>query len=172
MKVQKPGFTLIELLIVIAIIGLLSAIGVAYFSGAQRQARDTKRLNDIKSLQEGISIYFHEKAIFPDITSGNTWDGDLASDLANYLSQMPMDPDDSAGEEYIYVVDNANHNQMYVVATLEEDDAQALTQDVDGTISGSGWESLSSQDIFVPSASSATIDCNDPVFCLHVDASF
>ncbi len=44
----KKGFTLIELLVVVAIIGLLATLGVIAFRDAQRKARDSKRLADIR----------------------------------------------------------------------------------------------------------------------------
>ena len=47
---QKKGFTLIELLVVIAIIGLLATLAVVAFSNAQSQARDAKRVSDVRSV--------------------------------------------------------------------------------------------------------------------------
>ncbi|MDD5438443.1 MAG: type II secretion system protein [Patescibacteria group bacterium] len=46
----KKGFTLIELLVVVAIIGLLATLGVIAFRDAQKKARDTKRLGDMRSV--------------------------------------------------------------------------------------------------------------------------
>lgn len=45
------GFTLLELLVVISIIGILVAMGVASFSVAQQQGRDARRRADMKSFQ-------------------------------------------------------------------------------------------------------------------------
>jgi type IV pilus assembly protein PilA len=47
---NKKGFTLIELLVVVAIIGLLSTLGVIAFRDAQKKGRDTKRLGDAKAV--------------------------------------------------------------------------------------------------------------------------
>ena len=41
--IRKKGFTLIELMIVVAIIAILSVIGVTIFAGIQKNARDAKR---------------------------------------------------------------------------------------------------------------------------------
>lgn len=49
MKRQK-GFTLIELLVVIGIIGLLATLAVVAFGNAQKKARDSKRISDIRSV--------------------------------------------------------------------------------------------------------------------------
>lgn len=45
------GFTVIELMIVIVVIGILAAITVVSYNGAQRQAREAKVASDIKSAE-------------------------------------------------------------------------------------------------------------------------
>lgn len=57
-KKQQKAFTLLELLVVIAIIGILISLGVASFSNAQRKARDSRRREDIKSMQNGLEQFY------------------------------------------------------------------------------------------------------------------
>lgn len=52
------GFTLLELLIVISIIGILVAIGVAAYSSAQLKARNSRRMQDIRSIQSAAEQYY------------------------------------------------------------------------------------------------------------------
>ncbi len=47
---SSKGFTLIELLVVIGIIGLLATLAVVAFGNAQKKARDSKRISDIRSV--------------------------------------------------------------------------------------------------------------------------
>jgi prepilin-type N-terminal cleavage/methylation domain-containing protein len=54
----KKGFTLIELLVVISIIGVLVAVAVAGYSGAQIKARDARRRSDMKSIQATMEQYY------------------------------------------------------------------------------------------------------------------
>ncbi|MFZ1721320.1 MAG: type II secretion system protein, partial [Microgenomates group bacterium] len=48
---RQSGFSLLELLVVISIIAILVAMGVAGFTTAQRKARDARRSGDLKAIQ-------------------------------------------------------------------------------------------------------------------------
>lgn len=53
---MKSGFTLIELLIVIAIIAILSAIGLVIFLSVQPGARDARRRADIDAIGKVLEV--------------------------------------------------------------------------------------------------------------------
>jgi len=55
---MKKGFTLIELLVVISIIGILVAVAVASYTGAQIKARDARRRSDMKAVQSTMEQYY------------------------------------------------------------------------------------------------------------------
>lgn len=48
------GFTLVELLVVITIIAILSVIGMAVFTGVQKNARDARRREDINAIANAL----------------------------------------------------------------------------------------------------------------------
>ncbi|MCX7779261.1 MAG: prepilin-type N-terminal cleavage/methylation domain-containing protein [Patescibacteria group bacterium] len=62
---KKRGFTLVELLVVIAIIGILAAIGITAVSSARVQARDAKRLGDIRQIMAALEMFFQDVGRYP-----------------------------------------------------------------------------------------------------------
>jgi len=96
MKKQK-GFTLIEMLIVIAIIGILSALILVGLSQFRMRGRDARRIADVKQVQNGLEIYYTRNLAYPSVTGGSAaqrW-GELTTTITGAglgLSQMPQDP--------------------------------------------------------------------------------
>ena len=78
---KKTGFTLIELLVSVAIISILVAIGVLTYNGARAQARDSKRVEDLKSIATALEAYYNQFGKYPDNADSNdvgcwgAWDG-------------------------------------------------------------------------------------------------
>lgn len=62
----RHGFTLIELLVVIAIIGLLATLAVFAVANARQQARDAKRVADIKQTQNALELFVATHGGYPD----------------------------------------------------------------------------------------------------------
>ncbi len=50
------GFTLIELLVVVAIIAILSVIGMTLFGSVQKSARDARRRGDIDAIASALEV--------------------------------------------------------------------------------------------------------------------
>ncbi|MFA6588017.1 MAG: type II secretion system protein [Patescibacteria group bacterium] len=106
---QNSGFTLIELLIVIAIIGILTAIGLIVLSNSRERARDIKRKTDLNSVKLGLELYFDSFNAYPSQDtflgfSNATGAGNLVYDSlvgnAKFISSLPQTP--LAGELYYY----------------------------------------------------------------------
>jgi uncharacterized protein (TIGR02145 family)/prepilin-type N-terminal cleavage/methylation domain-containing protein len=87
MKKQKQAFTLIELLVVIAIIGILASIAVVSLQQSRRNARDVKRLADVKEIRTALELYFSENFSYPESIEGGIADEDTI-----YLDTIPTAP--------------------------------------------------------------------------------
>ncbi|MFA7300923.1 MAG: type II secretion system protein [Candidatus Shapirobacteria bacterium] len=55
---KQKAFTLFELLVSISIVAILTAIASMSFSGAQKRARDARRVQDMNSLQKAAEQYY------------------------------------------------------------------------------------------------------------------
>ena len=66
---NKKGFTLIELLVVLLIIGLLATISVVALGTARAKGRDTRRLTDVKGIQNALELYFLDVNGYPAVGS-------------------------------------------------------------------------------------------------------
>lgn len=111
----RKAFTLLELLIVISIIGILISVGVASFSQAQIRGRNSKRLGDMKAIQNAAEQYFANTGSYPPITS-----------LANFAAPLTPSylpngaPTDPKSTNPAYSINNGGGTFTYCIcATLE-----------------------------------------------------
>lgn len=124
--INRQGFTLIELLVVISIIAILSTIGLTIYSSAQKQARMSKRISDLKAIQSALQVYYSANKTYPVVTplTDTGWrsecvaGGSLPADqviplgfVPNYMAAFPADPQmDKAGTScYLYRSNGVNY---------------------------------------------------------------
>jgi len=100
-KTNILGFTLIELLIVVAIIGILTAIVATNMAGARSKARDSKRVSDIGQIQLALELFYDRCKTYPSAitnpTSGIACSANPAITLDSYISQIPTPPTGTYG---------------------------------------------------------------------------
>lgn len=96
----NEGFTLIEMLVVISLIGMLAAIALVSFGGAQKQARDTTRKSDLKQYQTSLEVYANlTNGLYPSSNaSGSAIDASTSTGLCGYLNNK-LEPDITCSED-------------------------------------------------------------------------
>src|SRR5215469_2564461 len=80
----ERGFTLLELVMVMTIIVILAAVGVASFQHIQLKAKETVLKQDLRDMRKMIDQYAADKEKLPQSLD------DLVS--AKYLREVPIDP--------------------------------------------------------------------------------
>ena len=110
-QLQKKGFTLIELLVVIAIIGILATLAVVALQNARKNARDAKRIADVRQMQTALELYFNDWQAYPTTTTVAA--GTISSGTSVYMAVVPTAPtpaDDlcaTASNTYTYLQTNS-----------------------------------------------------------------
>ncbi len=77
MKKMQKGFTLIELMIVVAVIGVLSAIALPQYQKYVAKAEATSALATVAALKTNIETSIADNAVFPTLVATAAGDVDL-----------------------------------------------------------------------------------------------
>jgi prepilin-type N-terminal cleavage/methylation domain-containing protein len=110
---KNRAFTLIELVVVLAIMGILTSIVLASTSGAHANARDERRIADLKEIQIDLAQYYEFHGNYPAALS------DLSSFVLGGAGGIPTDP--LSNQSYFYApITGGGINASYCIgAELE-----------------------------------------------------
>jgi general secretion pathway protein G len=100
----RKGFTLIELMVVVVILGVLATMVMPKILSKPEQARRTKAMVDIRSIQSALGLFKTDTGRFPTTSEGLqalvTNPGVQGYNKDGYLERVPNDP---WGHKYIYI---------------------------------------------------------------------
>lgn len=119
---MKKAFTLMELLIAIAIIAILTAIGIVSYTSINKNARNTKRRSDVEQIRSALELYRSDFGYYPSANGGTIGDAaHLSGVIDPYMPAVPTDP---KGQPYYYIATNFNatSSQYYgycIAASME-----------------------------------------------------
>jgi prepilin-type N-terminal cleavage/methylation domain-containing protein len=129
MKSQK-GFTLVEMVIVIAVIGTLMGLVFNGTQSIQANARDTKRIADLKKVQTYLELYYNKCNHYPGANGANcsavvanpvTWDQLRTALIVDSVADAVDIPEfDPSRVVYQYGVDAPNGFDYVLGATMEK----------------------------------------------------
>lgn len=124
MKINNEGFTLIEMLVVVAIVGLLSAVVVVGLTGAREKARDSRRIADIRQIQNDLELKYSSSSGYPSPVNGHA----------------PGEPQDPQNDYYLYeTLDNGFSYKLGIELETSDnssDDATKCPTNVDTNAPG------------------------------------
>ena len=112
---MPKGFTLIELLIVIAILGILSTMGIGNFMSSRIKAVDLNRKSDLAAIAKSLEAYANDHRGYPVSDSSDkiichangdvcNWGTPFVDDSGStvYITKLPLNP---SGNNYVYQSD-------------------------------------------------------------------
>jgi prepilin-type N-terminal cleavage/methylation domain-containing protein len=116
LPLSDNGFTLIELLVAIAIVAIISTIGMVMYSQAQKTARDGKRIGDLQEIQKALEQYYAINQKYPG-SNGDA--GSYPTSVNTFFASgvAPKDPATAAPNYSYYAC--SNNNRYDLCATLE-----------------------------------------------------
>ncbi len=139
-RTATAGFTRIELFVVLLLLGLLAGVLAPRIDANLAEARDARRLRDVRRVQEAIEQFRADRGRYPDAQGLRngwdvSWDAHFLRELVDegYLPEKVGDPVDDREHHYAYAVYRpgdygcVGEEEFYVlgVRALETEEARA-----------------------------------------------
>ena len=141
------GFSLIELLVAIAVVAILTTLGVVNFVGIRERGRDTQRKASLNEIKTALEFYKIDIGFYPP--SLPACGSPFAAGSAVYMKKIPCDPINVSPLVYTYIPDAAPASGYRLRVCLENE----LDTSVDAT-------PLVADDTFCTGANKAYVGVN------------
>ena len=124
---NNKGFTLLELMVVIAIIGILSAVGIPAYTGYVADARDKEAQNSLQSIAMMQKSFYTENFYYYSTSA----DADQSSIINTNLFGSASGPLPTTGGFYNFWIKNssggATASTFEAVAQMKNDSTKTFT---------------------------------------------
>ena len=129
------GFTIVELLIVIVVIAVLASLSMAAYTGVQKKARNTARVQELVQWQRLFELYKAEHGVYPSaIDTGNA--ACLGTGFPRWGSDEAACRDYKGGSRY-YEKNNVDlMNELRTIGSLPNGDRTPAGDTVGPYVSG------------------------------------
>lgn len=121
-KLYHHGFTLIEILIAIAIIAILTAVGIVSYTSINQNARNAKRKSDLGQIQSALELYRSDYGSYPAVNTTGLLTAENLESNSLFTSYLTVVPDDPKDNPYMYTATGENDGSYYgycVAAMME-----------------------------------------------------
>jgi general secretion pathway protein G len=119
------GFTLIEVLVVLALVSILTTMGMAQYRNSQTYAREAVLKTDLFQLRDAIDQYYADKGQWPSTIDALVSDG--------YLRKIPVDPMTSSTTSWQTVLSEADPNNPTAPPGIQDVKSGSDLTALDGT---------------------------------------
>lgn len=109
---KKHGFTLVEIMIVVAIVGILVALGIPYSLGACTRSRAACIAHEYKNNAKAFTLCYLQNATYP----ADEQPGIAPNDIIPFLKKSPWDKETIIGGNWDW-----DYNQFGVKAAVSID---------------------------------------------------
>jgi len=92
----KSAFTLVELMIVVAVIGLLTAIALPLFAKSREGARNARYVGDLRVARQAFILYSMEQSRYP----ADTTPGIMPAGMQSYFGEFNWTGDTVIGGKW------------------------------------------------------------------------
>lgn len=137
-KINRAGFTLVELLVVVSIVAILTAVIMSNVRTAKEKARDSVRMQDVKTFQAGLALYQTGKGQYPIYDGYITGDDLLSQSLKNdmILKSIPLDPINriTGSIDYRYYYKSVDGSIYLIKFCLETTSIQSYNKGCDNEV--------------------------------------